>query len=250
MGPSRICGGIATGLVGCAFAVACSSSSTAPPQTSSRDPALAQLGSSGGAIYSFRLTGPYPGGAYGHVVIETSPIAEACGRYAAPDVTDDYWFLDIELGDVVNGTYVVMTDSVTGTKGMAVNVSILHRSKGTYTGNFPATSGTVTLDSALPTGGATAGVDIDIHFPTEALEQLGCDGSEAKDGSRGVTSCTCVSDTGTMSTCVPDSGLNGYCCTGDGNSLVPFKAHIAAVPCPAMCRVVAGSPDYCSSLGL
>jgi hypothetical protein len=248
MGHSRFLGGIAAGLVSCVCAGGCSPGDR-PPQSLSRDAAIAQLSASGNAMYSFRLTGPYPGGAYGHFVIVTSAPAVACGRYAGPDVTDDYWFVDIELGDVVKGVYVAATNSVTGTKSMAANVSILHRTSGTYAANFPATSGTVTLAADLASSGTSSpDVDIDIRFPTEALQQLGCEGWTAKDGSRGVTSCECVSAAGTMSTCVPDSGLDDYCCTGEGDHPISFVTHFAAVPCSAMCRVTAGSPDYCSSL--
>jgi hypothetical protein len=153
MGHSRFLGGIAAGLVSCVCAGGCSPGDR-PPQSLSRDAAIAQLSASGNAMYSFRLTGPYPGGAYGHFVIVTSAPAVACGRYAGPDVTDDYWFVDIELGDVVKGVYVAATNSVTGTKSMAANVSILHRTSGTYAANFPATSGRA--GRARPTSTSTS----------------------------------------------------------------------------------------------
>ncbi|MCL2779834.1 MAG: hypothetical protein FWD73_17725 [Polyangiaceae bacterium] len=159
---------------------------------------------------------------------------------------DDYWFLDIQLGDITPGVYSITTHDVVRTKIQAANVALLHRQKGAFVANYPATSGTITLVVGDANAAADRELDIDIRFPSNMARQVGCTGGQALGSAAASTSttCTCEESDGSTFTCVPDVGFD-YCCARNTGTLVPFTAHVSASACPSMCRVATGLPDYC-----
>ena len=159
--------------------------------------------------------------------------------------------MDLQFGDVSPGIYGIVTADALATKAMSANVSLLHRKNGEYAENYPAVGGTVTLDSAPSVAAAKSGqtVTVQVHaqFALHALQQLGCNGGEAVDGSVIDTQCTCRDPEGTITTCIPDAGFN-YCCPVADAETVPFDLRLEAQPCAAMCRVAVGLSDYCAAV--
>lgn len=213
--------------------------------------ALLQLADEGVALYSFRLTGPLPSGANAHIALVGETASQACASYSTGMQNGDEWLIDIDLGDVAQGTYVVAAGTTAvGSQSMTANVALLHRRSGEYVTNLSAISGSITLDADASPSGAASGrslaLDIDVHI--SAVQQLGCQGGESIDGSDFETTCSCIDSHGAASTCTPEGGLGAYCCDGGGDQIFAFQGHLVASPCAAMCRVVAGLPDYCASI--
>jgi hypothetical protein len=214
--------------------------------------ALSGLAGQREAIYSFRFTSDTPDGVHGQVAVHEASAAEACGRYdGAADANVDYWFLDFEFGDVVQGTYVITTSDALATKAKETTIHLLHRQNGEYTETFPALSGTVTLGASLSVGAAKSGVAValQVHatFAALPLQQLGCSGGEAADSSVVTAQCSCRDPEGIMTTCIPNTVLD-YCCPAGDGGTVTFDFSLAAQPCAAMCRAAVGLANECAAV--
>jgi len=233
------------------FAAGCNQTG-APPADSGWQGALGRLSGQSDAIYSFRFTSAGSDGIHGQIAIHETSVADACSRYdGAADANLDYWFIDLELGDIVQGTYALTTANALDARSTAANVSLLHRKNGEYTENYPALGGTVTLDNALSIAGAGSGMPItlEVHaeFGAHPVQQVGCSGGQARDSSVIDSYCSCRDLEGVMTTCVPVSGVD-YCCAVADGGVVAFDFRLAAQPCAAMCRTAVGLPDLCASV--
>jgi hypothetical protein len=232
-------------LLSSALVAACGHGNAQPDPTWTG--ALNRLATAATAPFSFRFTGPAPEGAYVHIAVyEASVAARACAQSAGSGTIADTWYLDLEFGNTVAGTYDVTTLDAIAPKSNRVNVALVHRQNGETVANYPATAGTVTLagDAPIAPSPTDLGVTIDASFPIDAVQQLGCQGGQSRDGALDRTTCSCRSASGETFTCTPTSGFD-YCCS-DGGASQPFTIHVTATSCPSMCRVAAGLPDYCT----
>jgi hypothetical protein len=241
--------GARVALVLCIPAGACSQ--PAPSASGSGwEGALAALKAQGTAIYSFRFTSDPPNGQHAQIAIHDASATDACARYSgAADLVSDYWFVDIELGDVAQGDYAIVTTDALGAKGMVANVTLLHRKNGEHTESYPALGGTISLQAALSPGAAKSGKTalghVQAAFAFRPQQQVGCRGGQAADSSIVDTQCTCRDSSGNETTCVPSVGFD-YCCVEMSGARVTFDFGISAEPCASMCRVATGLPDYCA----
>jgi hypothetical protein len=239
-----------------ALSLCCGCRGTDDPKFASSDwrASLSTLGEAGTALYSFYFTGAPPGGASPHIAVHAAGAAAACARYTGSDQTDDYWFIDMTLSAYVPGTYSITTAESIGSPGMSANVSLLHRSAGTYAAQYPAVSGTVVLAKAIPFGGSLSDggeqgaidIDVDLGFPIHAVQQLTCRGGQAADSSMISRSCDCRDSNGVATTCEVDSGAQD-CCIDVSQGTFSIAAHYSVAPCRAMCRTAVGlAVDYCA----
>jgi hypothetical protein len=214
--------------------------------------ALANLSTSGNAIYSFRFDGAPPAGAFYTVAVHQADTSTACGRYGADVVSkgQDFWFFDVSVNDASSGEHAIALPQRDGNPSPTANVTVLHRKDGAFVEAYDAVGGSVRLDSAPTPPEASGGVSllgrIEADFPSHAVREVSCQGGVQVDGGGATSTCNCVDSDGVASTCVPD-GEGHNCCPDVTSPPVHIGISLRAVPCANMCRWAAGlSVDYCS----
>lgn len=216
--------------------------------------ALGALGALTTATYSFSFADAPPAGTRLRFGLHLVEPASACGRYgsgSAPARDRDFWFLEVDLSGAVTGDYSVTTDRLSSHGGRAASVNLLHRRDGEFVERYPSLAGTIDVAS-VPTleafaGGAGLRATIDLAFATHAMQALECRGGQGPAAPAAPTTCACVDDSGLRSECTLRAGRE-QCCFDEVTERRSFHVEVDATPCAAMCRSVAGLPDYCGSL--
>ena len=224
--------------------------------------ALARL-AGGNALYSWRFYGE-DGPAYFSVGISTQDREQACSRYASigNDPTSDYWVLTLDFVGSSVGTYAVVPAKTAGLGPGSVSADLLHRYQGSYTEDYVAVSGEVTISTAPTFEDSRAGLALALvgwlSWPDLPKQTLKCSGSvrmspdaastkEDADESSILGKCYCKDPSGTLSTCWPTVAGENCCGLGEAGSARREMPETAAWPCSNMCVYLAGLSDPCSA---
>jgi hypothetical protein len=180
----------------------------------------------------------------------------ACGLYSDIGVlsqTEDFWYLQIDLSQSQQGSYQVVYDTLDtrDPDRLSALVTLLHRKGGAFVARYHALAGEVRLaDTAtLQTwkAGNPATMRVDALFPEHAVQTESCRGGAAADGTQMIDVCSCVDAAGVRSMCSPAAGRTA-CCEDTTSKSRRVTISVRASQCPAMCRTVAGAPNFCSLL--
>jgi hypothetical protein len=229
--------------------LACSQRAKAPPV--SWDTQASVLAAGRNALYSWRF---HEGGVARYTVALHAPTQkQACESHSqlGEDLSSDYWYMDLDFGDSVAGTYQVGAVGVDA-GARSVEAPLLHREGGSFREDYEAVAGEVTIAAAPSFADFRAGVGLSLQgwlsWPALPRTTVMCSGTFPVDGgiAAGQASCVCKDPLGVQSTCetVPPEDCCRKAAAGD---LLTFEIPATeAKPCVGMCRYAVGVPDLCS----
>lgn len=238
---------------------ACGSEAVAPVADASVDPpwrsALGGLERTGVALWSFRFDAAPPDGTRLVVGIHLGAREPACARYEGRTdgvESEDYWFIAIDFNGTEAGNYEIVPDvpQSSATRRLA-RIVLFHRLRGAFAEHYPALSGSISIKESITAAHSKADVAalVSVHakFPEHAVSWGTCRGGQSANGTVETETCSCIDDRGLRSTCAA-AGRGGACCYDVQSGRLALDFDLAASPCPQMCRVVTGAPNYCIAL--
>jgi len=196
------------------------------------------------SIFSLAYVAAPPDGTYLTLAAHVGADADsACRAYENQQLPTDLWYFAIDTTSTGPGIYTVVDRISPPSESPLATVRFVHVKNGEKIETIGAVRGEVEVVAAPASAEewhATQGFDgsLSVELPVEAWRERTCAGGQGADASTPiVTSCECVGPGGRTAQCTPETASDNCCSQlGVAAGSFPFSAHVAAKPCPWMCK--------------